>query len=145
MVIKTSPIIKGAVSGIILSCINTFFIILSLYDTPFEFVSYGIAIISIILAIGFLINEKIIKSVYTFFISIILFFITELIFSLSGIIGMVFKRINGASAEMWAGDGFGMLVILLFSFAGYLLGGILAYIISISKGRKSKKQLLDKT
>jgi hypothetical protein len=142
MCINKSPTIKGVLCGIILSCLNNLFIILSLYSVPFELISYGIAIISAILAIGFLINEKVFKSACSFFISIILFIITELVFDFAGIVRMVFKHINGVSAEMWDGDGFGMLIVLLFSFVGYFWGSILALILSFFKGRKVKQSLI---
>lgn len=128
MTISKPHLIKGGVCGIILSCLNNLFIILDLYGFPFEFVSYGIAIISAILAVGFFINEKITKTVSSFFISIILFFITEIVVSLTGIIRIVFKHIHGASVEMWVGDGFGMLVILMFTFTGYLMGSLLVLV-----------------
>lgn len=141
MFINKSPLIKGGVCGIILSCLNTLFIILSLYNVPLKLIWYGIMIISGILAGVFFINEKIYKSVISFFISIILFIVTEFIFAFTGIVRMVFKHINGVSAEMWAGDGFGMIVVLLFSFVGFFLGSILALIFSFIKGRKVKKAL----
>lgn len=133
MRINKLPLIKGGICGIALSCLNNFFIILSLYWNFPNYIFYGIAIISAILAFTFFINDKILNFLYIFFVSIFAFVITEFVISLTGIVNIVFKHINGASEEMWAGDGFGMLVILLFILTGYFVGSILAFIFTMIK------------
>ncbi len=136
-IVKIS-IIKGGICGLILSCLISLFIILSFCKIPFDFLSYGVAIISAILALLFFINNRISKFVYSFFSSIIVFLVAELVVGLTGIIRIFFKIVNGASQEMWAGDGFGMLVIFSFSISGYFLGSVIALIITIIKMRKNR-------
>ncbi|MDP4144066.1 MAG: hypothetical protein Q8936_06210 [Bacillota bacterium] len=128
-----STLMIGSICGIIISCINTSLIILSLYTNLNISVYYGMAIISALVAFLFFINHKAVNILLSFLISVVTFIITEIITGQVGIVNMVFKHIYGASAEMWAGDGFGMMVVTLFNITGYFLGFVLALIIPVFK------------
>ena len=63
--------------------------------------------------------------------------IVEFLVSVSGIIDMVFKHIHGMDAEMWAGDGFGIMVVHLCNFFGSLVGTVFAFITTLVRKIKN--------
>lgn len=51
---------------------------------------------------------------------------------------MFFQLKHGVDAEMWAGDGIGMLVVYKYCLAGSGIGTVGAFIITIIKKNLSK-------
>ena len=78
----------------------------------------------------FYINQKAFETINTFLTAVGTFFLTELTIG-HLLVNLAFKHVYGASEEMWAGDGFGMLVIFLFDLVGLFVGLLFTFIISI--------------
>jgi len=133
-------LIKGGVCGVIFSFLYTVAVILNFFELDFSIIIYGAAVISAVLAFVFFLNDRIMKTVTAFLVSIVSLFICETVITWTGIINAAFKHVYGASAEMWAGDGFGMFIIFMFASCGYLLGSIVALIVSIIKQSISKRR-----
>lgn len=57
--------------------------------------------------------------------------ITEIIIGYTGIIAMFFRIKYGPDVEMWAGDGFGILLVYMYCLAGSSIGTIIACVLTI--------------
>lgn len=57
--------------------------------------------------------------------------ITEIIIGYTGIIPMFFRIKYGPDVEMWAGDGFGILLVYMYCLAGSSIGTIIACVLTI--------------
>ena len=130
------PMTKGIVAGLLLSCINNLWIIVSLYDNLSYFINYSMVIPSAVVTYFFLNNKKFKYFMITWIISILSFVLVDILISNTGIVPMVYKHINGYSAEMSAGDGFGMMVIYMYNFFGSIIGVFIAFVASCIKENK---------
>lgn len=132
-----SLIIKGIVCGIITCLLINMWVIVSLYFDIKASV-YRFMIIPTWLVTWSLISDQTMKKfLLTWVISMGSFMIVEFLVSVSGIIDMVFKHIHGMDAEMWAGDGFGIMVVHLCNFFGSLVGTVFAFITTLVRKIKN--------
>lgn len=130
-------IIRGGACGVITSLIITFWIIVVLY-----FQIKGLLCLFMVLSTAFiswlLISSQDIRAfIITWIISIGCFVITHLLIDISNIIDIIFKQIHGLDVKMWAGDGFGILVVHMFNYFGSLVGIIAAFITTLIKKNKN--------
>lgn len=132
-------LLKGVILGASLSLLNI--IAISLDISVLDNISleargvYYISIMFIAIIINFLglksISYK--DSGHIMYSALLSFIAVEVLSSLLGVIRFVFKLKHGFSEEMWAGDGFGMLFILLLIIAGSIIGCIVTFVYNMLK------------
>lgn len=140
MIIKTS-LIKGFFCGAIISLIITFSIILFFFIDMTGFYMYFFSFISGGIAFLFLVDNKVKNFLISFAFSILVFIITEIILSYSGVISTFFQLRYGADQLPWAGDGFGMMISILFCLTGSGIGTIVAFIVTLIKRKNLSKSV----
>jgi hypothetical protein len=128
MRVNKSVIIKSGICGVLISCLINLSIIVSLYISFPNYIYYAIAITSTITVLILFDKDRFFNVFISCLVFIPAFLITSLAIEITGIVTIAFKQVHGATAEMWAGDGFGIMIINMFSLVGSFAGGILALI-----------------
>lgn len=136
-----ASLLKGCLCGIGIALISTATIILFFFVEMTTFLLYFAAFVCGIISLFLLMNNKIKSFLISLILSIIAFFTAEIVIGSTGVIRTFFQLKHGADVEMWAGDGFGMLIVLIYCLGGSCIGTIGSLIITIKKhysnGRES--------
>jgi hypothetical protein len=128
-----ASLLKGCLCGVGIALIETAMIILFFFVEMTSFLLYSTAFVCGIISLFLLINNKIKAFAMSLLLSVITFFTAELIIESTGVIKTFFQLKYGADAEMWAGDGFGMVAVLIYCLAGSCIGTVGSLIITIKK------------
>lgn len=132
-------ILKGCLCGISISLIIDATIILFFFTDMTAFLLYLVAFISGLSTLLLLITNNIKSILLSLLFSVLSFITAEIVITSLGIIRMFFQLKHGADAEMWAGDGFGMMVVMIYCLAGSAIGTIGAFIVTLIRNNKLNK------
>lgn len=128
-----ASLLKGCLCGVGIALIANVTIILFFFVEMTTFLIYFAAFVCGIISLFLLMNNKIKSFVISLILSIIAFFAAEIVIGSTGVIRTFFPLKHGADVEMWAGDGFGMLVVYIYCLAGSCIGKVGALIITMKK------------
>ena len=121
-------ILRGILSGIIAGVAFQACSVMILFDF-LSYVSFFLSFILVAVIAFFAFRKQDAKSFcLSVFISAIIYIVTLIALSFFNIDITVFRYIHGADAEMWAGDGFGFILLLIINFWGSIFGIILAIV-----------------
>ena len=131
--------IKGVCNGILCSLIINVWVILSFYADFNNVVLYLIGLPLGILVFLLMKQPRIKSFLIAWFLSILLFIVTEIVINSLGIVSMFYHKIVGDEIKMTTGDGFGIMIIHIFHYFWIIIGTITAFIVTAMNQRRANQ------